>query len=97
VVTPAVGDVGVSHRLAIESMQAVVDRNPQSDAHAAIQRCSGKPQLATVIEVVAGAADTTPPSTRHGHEGAPRMFSAWLGRCEGMVFTARNEGAAALR
>jgi hypothetical protein len=71
--------LGVSHRLAIESMHAVVDMKPQSDEHSAIRQCAGNPQMATVIEAVACAADMTAPPILPAHGGPPRMLSAWLG------------------
>jgi hypothetical protein len=85
----------VSHRLAIESMHAVVDMKPQSDEHSAIRQCAGNPQTTTVIEAVACAADMTAPPILPAHGGPPRMLSAWLGWWEGMRML--REIAAALR
>jgi hypothetical protein len=90
-----VGQIYFGGRAWIESMQTLVDLNPPSDEHTYLQINAGKPEMAQVIEAVAGAADTTVSSIRHGHGGAPRMLSAWLGCYEGM--RTLRQIAAALR
>jgi hypothetical protein len=90
-----VGQIYFGSRAWIETMQTLVDLNPPSDEHTYLQINAGKPEMAQVIEAVAGAAETTASSIRHGHGGAPRMLSAWLGCYEGM--RTLRQIAAALR
>jgi REP element-mobilizing transposase RayT len=80
-----IGQIYFGSRQWVETMQfEVIDMRPRSDEHSTIQRCAGKPPMATIVEVVAGAAGVAPDVIRDGRGGATRMLVAWLGWYEGI-------------
>ena len=80
-----IGQIYFGSREWVEKVQGeVIDSKPRSDEHSGIQRNAGKPQMTTIIDVVAEAAGVEPELIRHTRGGASRMLVAWLGWYEGM-------------
>jgi REP element-mobilizing transposase RayT len=67
----------------LKTVRKVVESKLRSDEHPATQRAVGRPEMATIIDAVAKASEVTADEIRHGHGGAARMVTAWLGRWQG--------------
>jgi REP element-mobilizing transposase RayT len=80
----AVGQLFLGSAAWVEKMQALVDSSPRSKEHPATQRYSGRPSVATIIEVVAEVFQRPEEEIRTGHGGNERKVVAWLGCYEGM-------------
>jgi hypothetical protein len=68
----------------VEKMQALVDSKPRGREHPTEQRSTGRPSVATIIEVVAEVFQVSESDIRTGHGGIERAVVSWLGCYEGM-------------
>jgi putative transposase len=68
----------------LKGLRKLVESKLLSDVHPHTHRKVGRPKMATIIEAVAGAFDTTGEEVRNERGGPARKIAAWLGWYEGL-------------
>ena len=79
----------------IEKMRALVESKPRSDEHPRVQRYVGRPQMPTIVKVVADVFGSSVGQVQKRGASPARRAAAWLGCYEGML--SRRAIAAGLR
>ncbi len=79
----------------IEQMRPLIESKPRSDDHPRAQRYAGRPQMPTIVKVVAETFGTTVAQVQTRGAHPARRVAAWLGCYEGIL--SRRAIAAGLR
>ena len=90
-----VGQIFLGSARWIEQMRALVESKPRSDDHPRAQRYVGRPQMPTIVKVVAETFGTSVAQVQRRGASPARRAAAWLGCYEGIL--SRRAIAAGLR